>query len=60
MTCEDCKFFRYRRGRRDWYGVQQDPDDVDCISNRATEDDLDKYLCDGEDNAEKCMGFERR
>lgn len=60
MTCEGCKWFKVYRGTRDRYGLQQEPDDYDCTSSRATEDDLDKYLCDGEDGAENCMGFEHR
>lgn len=60
MTCEDCKHFIEHKGSRDRYGLQQEPDDYDCRSSRATENDLDKYLCDGEDGAENCMGFEKR
>ena len=59
MTCEECRHFVHHRGHRDRYGLQTEPDDYDCTGN-ATEDDLDKYFCDGEDGAENCMGFKRR
>ena len=56
MTCEDCLFFKLTRGSRDWYGLQLEPDDAECVGN-ASEKDLDKYFCDAEDGAENCNGF---
>ena len=63
MNCSDCKFFKKYRGTRDRYGLQQEPDDYDCTSSRATEEDLDKYFCDAEEwneGQEGCRGFERK
>jgi hypothetical protein len=60
MNCHDCRFLKVYRGSRDRYGLQMEPDDYECTSSRATEDNLDRYFCDAEDGAEKCMGFEEK
>ena len=59
MTCEDCLFFKLTRGSRDWYGLQLEPDDAECVGN-ASESDLDKYFADAQDGAENCTGFRSR
>lgn len=60
-NCYDCKFFKIYRGSRDRFGVQQEPDDSECISDRATEEDIDKYYSDGvswSNDEEGCAGYE--
>lgn len=59
--CTECKYYRVYRGTTDRFGVPQEPDDAECTSDRATEEDLDKYFSDGiswHDDAEGCAGFE--
>ena len=59
MTCCDCMCFKLTRGSRDWYGLQLEPDDAECVGN-ASEEELDRYFCDAEDGAEHCSGFKSR
>ena len=60
--CYDCKFFRCYSGSHDRFGVPQEPDDYEC-EGEPTEEDIDKYFCDGEewrDNETGCSGFVMR
>lgn len=62
MNCLECKYYKVYRGSRDWYGMQLEPDDSECMGN-PTEKDLDKYYTDGEEwevNEEGCSGFKRK
>ena len=59
MTCEDCRSFRLTRGSRDWYGLQLEPDDCECVG-KASEEEIEKYFSDASDDAEKCSGFVSR
>lgn len=60
-NCYDCKYFKLYTGSKDRYGVPQEPDDAECISERATESDLDTYFTDGvswDDDESGCAGYE--
>ena len=62
MNCLECEYYKVYRGSRDWYGMQLEPDDSECMGN-PTEEELDKYYSDGaewEVNEEGCSGFKRR
>ena len=62
MRCEDCKYFKVYTGTRDRYGLQQEPDDYECVG-RATEEDLDRFFSNSEswnNSADGCSGFESR
>ena len=48
--CSDCLYFKIYKGSRDRYGVPQEPDECECLKmDDMTEEEIDKYFCDGED-----------
>ena len=48
--CNDCMYLKIYRGSKDRYGVPQEPDDYECLKmDEMTEEEFDKYYCDGED-----------
>lgn len=47
--CNDCMYLKIYRGSKDRYGVPQEPDDFECLKmDEMTEEEIDKYYCDGE------------
>ena len=55
-NCIDCLYYKIYRGSKDRYGVPQEPDDCECLKmDEMTEEEIDKYFCDGEDG---CPCFE--
>lgn len=58
-SCKDCIYFKFYRGTRDRWGIQQEPDDYEC-AGQSTEEELDRFFSDGEEwseDAEGCQAF---
>lgn len=56
-SCSDCKHLIVYAGSTDKYGIPQEPDDYECeVIEQITEEDFDKYFCNGEKWGDKETG----